>query len=84
MKDLSIRLTEEFGRGFSEDILPLMRRFYMAYHVRKPIYETESRKLPRSIKNQAESGEFEIPETRLMEWAEVAGQSISKDKGDES
>ncbi len=31
LKELSIRLTEEFGRGFSEDNLSNMRRFYLVW-----------------------------------------------------
>ena len=41
LKDLSNRLTEKFGKGFSVDNLQNMRRFYLAYS----IYETPSRKL---------------------------------------
>ena len=45
LKAISARLTKEFGRGFSEDNLSLMRRFYLAYADRSPISETLSRKL---------------------------------------
>lgn len=31
LQELSVRLTEEFGRGFSYENLKLMRRFYMVY-----------------------------------------------------
>ncbi|MCX6998379.1 MAG: PDDEXK nuclease domain-containing protein [Kiritimatiellaeota bacterium] len=34
LKDLSIRLTEEFGRGFSEDNLSLMRKFFLTWRQR--------------------------------------------------
>ncbi len=34
LKELSARLTEEFGRGFSEDNLSLMRRFYLTWKQR--------------------------------------------------
>lgn len=34
LKELSARLTKEFGRGFSEDNLSLMRRFYLAWRER--------------------------------------------------
>jgi predicted nuclease of restriction endonuclease-like (RecB) superfamily len=46
LKELSARLTEEFGRGFSEDNLSNMRRFFLNW--RDPvaqISETASRKL---------------------------------------
>ena len=34
LKELSVRLTEEFGRGFSEDNLTLMRKFYLTWRQR--------------------------------------------------
>ena len=40
LKDLSNRLTEKFGKGFSLDNLQNMRQFYLIYS----IYETDSRK----------------------------------------
>ena len=40
LKDLSKRLTEKFGKGFSVDNLQNMRQFYKSYS----IYETASRK----------------------------------------
>ena len=45
LKELSSVLTAEFGRGFSEDNLSLMRRFYLVYKNRSQISETESRKV---------------------------------------
>ena len=36
LKDLSSRLTEEFGRGFSHSNLEYMRKFYMIYRNRLP------------------------------------------------
>jgi predicted nuclease of restriction endonuclease-like (RecB) superfamily len=49
LKDLSIRLIERFGKGFSVDNLQNMRQFYLAYS----IYETPSRKL-QSNENQSD------------------------------
>ncbi|MBR4614973.1 MAG: hypothetical protein IKO55_05150, partial [Kiritimatiellae bacterium] len=43
LKDLSRKLTDRFGRGFSVDNLQNMRNLYIAYSTRK-IYETPSRK----------------------------------------
>ena len=40
LKDLSKKLTEKFGKGFSVDNLQNMRQFYLSYS----IYETDSRK----------------------------------------
>lgn len=44
LKDLSIGLTQKFGRGFSEDNLGNMRKFYLNYN-QNSISETPSRKL---------------------------------------
>jgi predicted nuclease of restriction endonuclease-like (RecB) superfamily len=50
LKDLSDRLTKEFGKGFSADNLPNMRNFYLLYSKQitetedVEIYETVSRK----------------------------------------
>ncbi|MDH4477596.1 MAG: PDDEXK nuclease domain-containing protein [Verrucomicrobiaceae bacterium] len=46
LKELSARLTEEFGRGFSEDNLSNMRRFFLTWRDRvAQISETASGKL---------------------------------------
>lgn len=42
LKDLSVKLTKEFGKGFSEDNLSNMRKFYFTYQPQ--ISETLSRK----------------------------------------
>lgn len=44
LKELSARLTEEFGKGFSVDNLTLMRKFYLVFGGRIGISETSSRK----------------------------------------
>ena len=36
IKDLSMRLGSEFGRGFSEANLRLIRQFYLTYQSRSP------------------------------------------------
>ena len=58
LKELSARLTEEFGRGFSEDNLTLMRKFYLVFYDRMQISETVSRKLLSHEKPQTPSGNF--------------------------
>ena len=45
LKELSLKLCAEFGRGFSEDSLSNMRKFYLVFKNRNPISETASRKL---------------------------------------
>ena len=49
LKELSARLTEEFGRGYSEDNLALMRKFYQVFTDRSQISETVSRKSPFTL-----------------------------------
>ena len=65
LKNLSLELTEEFGKGFSEDNLKNMRRFYKAFK----ISETASHKFKLSwshyifltrISNLAERNFYEI------------------------
>ncbi len=51
LKDLSVHLTEKFGKGFSEDNLSNMRNFYISYSD-KSISETASRK---SIEEKSET-----------------------------
>lgn len=55
LKELSARLTEEFGRGFSPVNLSLMQRFYLILQERVPIFPsvTEKLSLPSSISQQA-------------------------------
>jgi predicted nuclease of restriction endonuclease-like (RecB) superfamily len=66
LKELSSRLTGEFGKGFSEDNLALMRKFYLLFVGRTKISETASRKL-LSVDTQhqtpAKSGLSKISET---------------------
>ena len=52
LKTLSERLTVEFGKGFSEDNLSSMRKFYIVYGDPNPISETLSRKsfVARNVK----------------------------------
>jgi predicted nuclease of restriction endonuclease-like (RecB) superfamily len=73
LKDLSKRLTEKFGQGFSVDNLQNMRQFYLAYS----IYETPSRKFILSwshylilmrIKNLNERSFYEI-ECAAQNWS---------------
>jgi len=63
LKRLSAELTAEFGRGFSEDNLSLMRRFYLVYKDRQEISETLSRKLLGTIKDPQTSLQLQKSET---------------------
>ena len=70
--DLSKRLTEEFGRGFSVDNLELMKKFYIVYS--SQISETVFRKLKDAEYQGAEISEtvsrksLPIPNFRLS-WS---------------
>ena len=76
LKELSARLTEEFGRGFSKSNLAAMRSFYLLWSdrvqiVQKPsgklaarkILQSPSEKLPSSEILQKPSGELAIAQT---------------------
>jgi predicted nuclease of restriction endonuclease-like (RecB) superfamily len=63
LKELSAKLCGEFGRGFSEDSLSNMRKFYMVYHIRIPISETASRKLKPARNTTTTSVGIEKSET---------------------
>ena len=53
LKELSYRLTEELGRGFSERNLESMRRFYLEYQGVSPqISQTVSAKLPAKTQTE--------------------------------
>lgn len=73
LKNLSVHLTERFGRGFSADNLENMRRFFLAYS----ISETPSRKFALSwshylvllkIENSGERSFYEI-ESAANQWS---------------
>jgi hypothetical protein len=57
LKELSVRLTEEFGQGFSRSNLEYMRKFYLAYRERLPKKsQMPSGKLHDAPKSQIPSG----------------------------
>jgi predicted nuclease of restriction endonuclease-like (RecB) superfamily len=73
LKDLSLRLTERFDKGFSVDNLQNMRQFYLTYS----IYETASRKFTLSWSHylvlikvkQAEQRQFYEIESLENQWS---------------
>ena len=67
LKELSTHLTERFGRGFSEDNLSNMRKFYHTYS-NNSISETLSRK-----------SENPIPQTLSAQSENQIGQTLSVD-----
>lgn len=75
LRELSTRLTKEFGRGFSEKNLYNMREFYITYRSQKQISQTLSGKLPFKVKkrvatdllnkSQTVSGNLSTPEVYI-------------------
>lgn len=59
LKDLSLHLTEKFGRGFSEDNLSNMRKFYQIYS-NQQISETLSRKSQNNLISHTQSVKFNL------------------------
>jgi predicted nuclease of restriction endonuclease-like (RecB) superfamily len=74
LKELSTALTAEFGRGFSEDNLSLMRRFYLTYKDNPKISETTSGKFLPELKGQTPSDLLQKSET-VSRKSLLAGQS---------
>ena len=60
LKELSARLSEEFGRGFSEDNLSNMRKFYLMYGSRQAIPQTLSGKLGHDAKSETLSRKLPV------------------------
>ena len=58
LKELSLRLTEEFGRGFSEDNLSNMRRFYL-------VWKDRIGEFPRSLLGNSPKPFVKTPEENL-------------------
>ena len=66
LKELSARLSEEFGRGFSEDNLANMRKFYLLYGGGQEISETLSGKSGHDAKSETPSRKSSVPQKRLL------------------
>lgn len=65
LKDLSIHLTEKFGKGFSETNLKQMRHFYMSYAIGQTVSD-EFKKIGQTLSAESENISnqlFEISET---------------------
>jgi len=52
LSELCVRLSKEFGRGFSEKNLYNMRKFYITYRDQRQISQTLSGKLPFQVKRR--------------------------------
>lgn len=76
LKDLSNRLTEEFGKGFSRSNLQNMRNFYLIYRDRLPKKcQMASGKLIEGHKGQTVSGQLQ--KTRTPSAQSVKTESLS-------
>jgi predicted nuclease of restriction endonuclease-like (RecB) superfamily len=61
LKELSARLTEEFGRGFSRSNLEYMRKFFLEWESRVQISQQPIGKLADSEISQQPTGKLAIP-----------------------
>jgi len=78
LKSLSVKLTKEFGKGFSKANLEYMRRFYFVYSHQSPITQTLSgqlrktqtlsARLTKKQKSQTVSGQLKDPAFTLS-WS---------------
>lgn len=66
LKKLSVQLTKEFRKGFSEDNLGRMKNFYLTYS--KSISATLSRKLENGAQVEVQNSEAQEPHFRLS-WS---------------
>ncbi len=79
LKELSVRLTEEFGRGFSKSNLAAMRSFYLLWSDRVQIVQKPSGKLAIA---QTPSGQFGNPFT--ISWSHYVELLTVKDPDERS
>ena len=76
LKELSARLTEEFGRGFSERNLRSFRSFFQAYQERVPkIWQQPTAKLATTEISQTTSGRLDLPMIRQQPTAKVSSSA---------
>lgn len=75
LKDVSEKLTQEFGRGFSLTNLKLMRKFYLKE--KEKISQTSSDQLPRIIKGQTLSDLLPVKENSIKTRSSAACFNLS-------
>ena len=81
LKELSVRLTEEFGKGFSERNLRSFRSFFLTFRERVPnIWQQPAAKSKATRISQKASGELGVFEIQQQPAAEltVSAQPIRK------
>ena len=69
LKDLSINLTEKFGKGFSQRNLEQMRQFYLSYSIAQTVSAEFNmiEKKDNHGKSQTQSTEFKLPDNQINE-----------------
>lgn len=75
LNELSVKLSHEFGKGFSLSNLKLMRQFYLLYKSR--IGQTVSGQLLRTGKSQTQSGIFPVSEIATAVQANQSSFTLS-------
>ena len=82
--ELSERLTEEFGKGFSRTNLEYMRKFFLTWQDRVPmISQTVSGKLVKARICQTASGEFEASAICQTASGKSEGEGIGQTVSDQ-
>ncbi len=77
LKELSADLTAEFGKGFSEDNLSLMRRFHLVYRERRQISEMVSGKSLTESRDHALSDQLQKSETASRKFVSFEKKQTS-------
>lgn len=72
LKDLSINLTEKFGKGFSQRNLEQMRQFYLSYSITQT--PSAQLKISTGTKTQTVSAEFETTQNQQFEISETTSR----------
>jgi len=76
VKELALRLTSEFGEGYSKRNLENMRRFYLEYRNRRPeIAQTVSAQSPGEAKRHTPPGQMPISELGSGRESVAAGHA---------
>ena len=69
LKELSLYLTERFGKGFSQRNLEQMRQFYLSYSIAQTVSAEFNmiEKKDNHGKSQTQSAEFKLPDNQINE-----------------
>ncbi|UQB67708.1 DUF1016 N-terminal domain-containing protein [Epilithonimonas zeae] len=75
LKDLSLHLTERFGKGFSQRNLEQMRQFYLSYSI--PQTPSAQLKISTNTNPQTVSAELQKPNNQSFEISETTSRNFS-------